>query len=112
MTTGLPTALTVTPELKRFLDLLEKVADAVELLYQLGAAKDARELETRVMEFLEHLDAPKPSSEIPFPAPARSFPGLPGFPQSRGQRFRWPLFIGSSGTRVSLKSPSRARHHG
>ncbi len=68
MTSGLPFALGVSPDLKRFLDLLEKVADVVELLYQLGAAKDARELETLVVQFLEHVDAPDPPSRFPFPA--------------------------------------------
>ncbi|MCL4808385.1 MAG: hypothetical protein KJ062_11440 [Thermoanaerobaculia bacterium] len=68
MTSGLPFAFGVSPDLKRFLDLLEKVADVVELLYQLGAAKDARELETLVVQFLEHVDAPDPPSRFPFPA--------------------------------------------
>lgn len=68
MTSGLPFALGVSPDLKRFLDLLEKVADVVELLYQLGAAKDARELETQVTEFLKAVETPQPSSKIPFPA--------------------------------------------
>jgi hypothetical protein len=67
MTSGLPFALDVSPDLKRFLDLLEKVADVVELLYQLGAAKDARELETQVTEFLQAVETPEPSSRIPFP---------------------------------------------
>lgn len=67
MNSGLPFALDVSPDLKRFLDLLEKVADVVELLYQLGAAKDARELETQVTEFLQAVDAPEPSSKSPFP---------------------------------------------
>lgn len=67
MTSGLPFALGVSPDLKRFLDLLEKVADVVELLYQLGAAKDARELETQVTEFLQAVETPQPSSNIPFP---------------------------------------------
>ena len=68
MKTGLPFALEVSPELKRFLDLLEKVADVVALLYQLGEAKDARELETLVVQFLEHDEAPEPPSRHPFPA--------------------------------------------
>ncbi len=67
MKTGLPFPLEVSPGLKRFLDLLEKVADVVELLYQLGEAKDARELETLVVQFLEHVEAPEPPSRRPFP---------------------------------------------
>ena len=67
MTSGLPFALGVSPDLKRFLDLLEKVADVVELLYQLGATKDARELETQVTEFLQAVENPESSSSIPFP---------------------------------------------
>ncbi len=63
-----PVALGVSPDLKRFLDLLEEVADVVELLYQLGATKDARELETLVVRFLECVEAPEPPSRFPFPA--------------------------------------------